>query len=165
MSQAMDTILRTKGFNSLSMVPSDAINCHKTTILRNPTDRFISAYVMIITDERHNKDSIFKNASLTKENLKAFIGMLEKRFFDGHLRPQVDYLPMKMDKYLIQEKIGKELPLGAPQEFYKNNKLIKINAQSTKDKKLVKSQLDKTLLNKLNKIYAEDWKLYNSQNS
>lgn len=163
MSQAMDAILKTSGFQELRQVPQISKDCITATILRNPIERFISAYIMIITDQRHNKDSIFRNARLTPETLERFIGLLEKRFFDGHLRPQVDFLPVKIDLYLIQERIDKDIkkiPVSIPKEFTPKGKLTKINAQDPRNKKLVRSQLTPKLIKRLKAIYKEDFELY-----
>lgn len=155
MSQTMQTELEHRGFREIPQLPSGKFT--KIAIIRNPIDRFISAYIMLIKDFRHNKDlPVFKNAQLTPQTLKNFINLLEKRFFNGHLRSQVSFLPQEMDFYIIQEDLEKT-PKNTP--FPLKDLPIK-NPQDNKDKQLIKGQLNKTLINKLKKIYKQDFELY-----
>ncbi len=105
--------------------------CFKFTILREPIERFISGCIM-----------------MKVKDVKEFINT--DSFTNNHVKPQHKFLPMKMNLYLIFERLT-ELPFGVPEHNHKSD---------PKEKAKIRKQLTQKLTKKLKEIYKEDYKLY-----
>lgn len=131
MSSSVVKLIVNNGGRELPELNEGMETLFKFTIIREPIERFISGCMM-----------------MKIKDVKKFID--DGDFQNNHVKPQHKFLPMKMDKYFIFEKM-EELPLnlGTPEHNHKSGSKTKI-----------RKQLTPTLIKKLKQIYKEDYKLY-----
>lgn len=155
----LDTLHHSGEFKALPQPPSDMMKCFKFAVVRDPIDRFISTYLMILGVKTHNKTSPFKNGKMSPQVLDDFIGMLSKSFFDGHLKPQTEYLPIKMDFYLDFAHLDRDFNI-LKKKIGITGSLPHKNTTLALGREIVEDWMTKARINKLKTIYKEDFKLY-----
>ena len=156
----------------------------KFTVIREPIKRFVSAYLEIILDTsdyrggryKHNinlsKDRINFLDELLKSNLSdedkfvEYLDLIENKwfFYEPHCIPQIYYITDKDNNIQKNLNIFKleyidELEKFLNTKLEKHNKCENINLQK---KILFYIENNNVIKEKIEKIYSEDIKLYNS---
>lgn len=134
----------------------DVKNLHKFkfAIIRDPFERLLSGYIELW----YRRKKRIKELPL-KDNLgliPVFIKRLRESFFDPHIVPQTQFLPVEMDLYLILEHL---------EEDYKklgwNNKLF--FGYSKEGKEELREHFLKHI-DTIREIYHKDFELYDKKN-
>lgn len=136
----------------------DSLNHLKLiSVIRNPLDRFLSSYYELDKRGKLNMDNIrdrkFYNMTESKERFIQFLSEVEEEFFDCHVEEQVFYLT---------DENGNTLPFDELIEFDRlseSNYVItdKKNPSPNDFKKMVLNYLDDDLIERIKKLYKNDF--------
>lgn len=146
--------------NYLKPKNPNILNLKLVTVIREPLDRVISGYLESIN--RREKNTINKNFFKmveSKERFIEFLKELENGFFDCHIEKQHFYVTNN-DGVLLPFDIIIDFDNFNQEINDLNKKAIKTNISSKNQKQFVKSYIDEDVLNKIKKIYKEDFELY-----
>jgi len=154
-------------FDSETKLSEQAV---KFSVLRNPIDRCVSAYIEVI--KRVTVDcleTIRKPFYKIPEGKARFVGFLDeietRGFWENHAQPQTFYLSnnqeelIDLDYIFIFEKLREGLDKMA-EETGKNLTPKREWFHSPEHKQMVHSYLDEDIKSRIKQIYKKDWDLY-----
>ena len=154
-------------------------------VLRNPVDRFISSFLYLSRPgyggqtqpvrpmDKTSLDAIFKAPNML-DGFSKYLSEIEiNGFFDNHHIPQSYYMdtdimpgkrPISVRKpeFITHYIDFNDMDAGLSLVFGRDIKLPTQGATANHDKKFLKNNLTKQMVDKINKIYSDDTTLYNN---
>jgi len=163
-SASMKQIMRGCDFAEDNYFNLDRTGYYVFTVVRNPLDRFVSAYLEVI--KRGSRDTLEYQFYMDKEQdpigaLRQFVRLMETCTYDEHVVPQVAYLDgMKVDLYLDFAFLSEDLEKLRP--LLKTERVLERRNTTLQDKKrpIKTLLLTSGLWDEIKHIYADDIALY-----
>lgn len=155
------------GYHSEFELPNDTV---KFSVLRNPVDRCVSAYIEVIkratVDCKETIDKPFYRISESKKRFISFLDEIETNgFWENHAQPQTFYLT-NSDGSLIDLDyifIFEDLQNGLNRMAEETGKQLLPKREwfhSPQQKKSVHDYIDSDIEERIKRIYKLDWELY-----
>lgn len=142
----------------------------KFTVIREPVDRFVSAYLEVlkraIIDCPGTRGKKFYTIRDEKERFKEFINEIDKNgFWENHARPQSFYLSDKDGNILDLDFVFNFNQIADGLDKMAEETGIRLTPKREwfhhpGDKQIVHSYIDDELRERIKKIYAKDFELY-----
>jgi hypothetical protein len=163
--------LNLKSMGNYFTVSEDFKNEYKNiTVLRNPLERIVSAYLEVLIrlhDGPKTGEKKFFHMSESIDRFREFISELERDTYDAHVEPQYFYISdnggniLPFYKILKFEKIMEDFK-DLKDELKLKENLPHLNSKPQQRKNMVYSYLqqDPTLIERIRKIYEKDFELY-----
>jgi hypothetical protein len=136
----------------------------KFTFVREPVDRFLSAYNYLLSGGRSAHDTVIGEKIATFGDVEAFIrdGLEQKGFLKlRHLRPQSGYIFDAQDRQMV-DFIGRVETMGEDTADLSRQIGIEVNpgrTNTTKKKLVAAADLSNEALHTLSRLYERDFRL------